>query len=305
MKKELMQIWKETFHDSDAFIELFFERVYKEENVLVIQQNEQIVSSLHMVPYLMNYKGVEIPVSYICGAATDPSARKQGLMGQLLNRSFEVMKERGIPLTVLIPANAELYNYYQHFGYKEVFYETIERFEDKDFPDYHPSILVQESNIIERIYPYFDSKQRERICSILHDLPDFETIYQEHIQDGTWVLTAEREGKLSGFMFAIPYPEKECVFVSECFADTLADKQALLSKAFKLSGYKKVYMRSQPTDKKHLRQRGMIRIADREGFINQYGEKIFTELPLATDSDDRVIEKLFDGIYPYMNLMHD
>ena len=94
-KSQLIDLWRTSFNDSEEFIKLFFDRVYKKENALFIEKNGKIVSALQMLPYVMTYYGKEISVNYIYGACTLPSERGQGLMRQLIQKAFEVM-ERGL-----------------------------------------------------------------------------------------------------------------------------------------------------------------------------------------------------------------
>ena len=96
-KSQLIDLWRTSFNDSEEFIKLFFDRVYKKENALFIEKNGKIVSALQMLPYVMTYYGKEISVNYIYGACTLPSERGQGLMRQLIQKAFEVMESRKVP----------------------------------------------------------------------------------------------------------------------------------------------------------------------------------------------------------------
>ena len=74
-KSQLIDLWRTSFNDSEEFIKLFFDRVYKKENALFIEKNGKIVSALQMLPYVMTYYGKEISVNYIYGACTLPSRK--------------------------------------------------------------------------------------------------------------------------------------------------------------------------------------------------------------------------------------
>ena len=103
-KQQIIDLWKICFNDSNEFMNLFFQCIYKEENALVIKQGEEIVSALQLLPYKMNYQGLDIPISYIYGVCTKTSERNKGLMHQLLQNAFEEALWRGDSLVVLIPA---------------------------------------------------------------------------------------------------------------------------------------------------------------------------------------------------------
>ena len=88
-KQQIIDLWRLSFNDTEEFIRLYFDRVYKEENTLVIEKDGQVVSALQMLPYTMTYYGTEISVAYISGACTLPSMRGKGLMKQLMQKAFD------------------------------------------------------------------------------------------------------------------------------------------------------------------------------------------------------------------------
>lgn len=66
--------------------QLYFDRVYKDENAMTIEKDGKIVSALQIVPYTMTYLGTEISVAYISGVCTAPEERGQGLCGNSCKR---------------------------------------------------------------------------------------------------------------------------------------------------------------------------------------------------------------------------
>ena len=66
-KQQIVNLWRTCFGDSEAFISLYFDRVYKDENAMTIEKDGKIVSALQIVPYTMTYLGTEISVAYISG----------------------------------------------------------------------------------------------------------------------------------------------------------------------------------------------------------------------------------------------
>ena len=64
-KSQLIDLWRTSFNDSEEFIKLFFDRVYKKENALFIEKNGKIVSALQMLPYPMSFCGKQVATSYI------------------------------------------------------------------------------------------------------------------------------------------------------------------------------------------------------------------------------------------------
>lgn len=89
----------------------------------------------------MTYYGKEISVNYIYGACTLPSERGQGLMRQLIQKAFEVMESRKVALTVIIPADPWLFDYYRDLGYTEAFDYSEETY-------IRPSEIVLEQGVL-------------------------------------------------------------------------------------------------------------------------------------------------------------
>ena len=141
-KQQIVNLWRTCFGDSEAFISLYFDRVYKDENAMTIEKDGKIVSALQIVPYTMTYLGTEISVGYISGACTTPEERGQGLMRQLLQETFEEMERREIAISALIPADPWLFDYYREQGYTEAFDYSVETYIRPNTPVQLPKITV-------------------------------------------------------------------------------------------------------------------------------------------------------------------
>ena len=191
-KPQLIDLWRTSFDDSEEFIKLFFDRVYKKENALFIKKDGKIVSALQMLPYVMTYYGTEISVNYIYAACTLPSERGQGLMRQLIQDAFKVMESRKVALTVIIPADPWLFDYYRDLGYTEAFDYSEETYIRPFETAWEQGVLVVPPEVpsMESLYKFFNKKQRERTCYVLHDYDDFVTILRDLQMSGGQMLTA-------------------------------------------------------------------------------------------------------------------
>lgn len=205
-----MHLWKEAFGDSDTFIRLYFDQVYKEENALVTEEGGRVVSALQMIPYTMMYGGEEITVSYISGACTLPSMQNRGLMTQLLQQAFEEMRRRKITVTALIPAEKWLFNYYRKQGYTEVFEYALRVYTRHEYYVPAEGLSVRQTDTADRdVYTYFDRKLRERPACILHSYDDFRTIVSDYKLSGGSLFVASGAGDQPvGVAFVLP-PDRE------------------------------------------------------------------------------------------------
>ena len=269
-KSQLIDLWRTSFNDSEEFIKLFFDRVYKKENALFIEKNGKIVAALQMLPYVMTYYGKEISVNYIYGACTLPSERGQGLMRQLIQKAFEVMESRKVALTVIIPADPWLFDYYRDLGYTEAFDYSEETY-------IRPSEIVLEQGVLvvppevpsmESLYNFFNKKQRERICYVLHGYDDFVTILRELQMSGGQMLTALNiQEEPIGMIFF--YPVGDYIYVKELMYDNDNIKNLLLQEATTQSKVEKAVCRT-PFTGPGTFPLGMARVLDRDRLIHHW-----------------------------------
>ncbi len=171
------QMWKVCFEDSDAFIDLIFTKKYKPENTLVYFENDIAVASLQMHPYTITFYGEEIPFAYLAGLCTLPEYRNKGYMAQLINEAHQILKERKIPLAILIPAEEGLFRFYEKFDYEQVFDKSEE-------PIYSLDKILKENPNIESAYSTFNSLYRNKDFCVQKSFEDFKAITEEYINDG-------------------------------------------------------------------------------------------------------------------------
>lgn len=122
---ELKALWRDVFSDGNEYINSFFESVYSDENTLVFVDNGKPVSMLYIVAYGMPIDNREIKVAYLYALATRPEYRGQKIMPRLLERSFEISRERGYALCALIPSEESLFGYYRKFGFEDTFSRAV------------------------------------------------------------------------------------------------------------------------------------------------------------------------------------
>lgn len=232
-RKQLnIDLWRTCFDDSEAFIDLYFDRVYSNANTLTVEKNGQVVSALQMLPHTMTYCGTEISVSYIYGACTSPLHRRLRLMEMLLQQAFEIMKRRGVVLTVLIPSEPWLFDYYRRLGYSEAFDYTLSAYSRPNNLVQVPGLSVTPSEGVptEQLYTYFDRKLRERPCCVLHTPSDFEVICRSLQISGGQLLVASNDKKeIAGIAFALP--GETGAYISELLYDSPEAKELLLQEA--------------------------------------------------------------------------
>jgi len=180
-KEMVADLWQESFHDSTAYVELFFNRVYQPTNTLVIKRNGFIISALQMIPYKAKWEDKIIPVAYVCGVCTHPLERGKGLMKSLMRHAILELQKKGFHFAIVIPAGPSLFNYYRELGFTSLIAHGVE---NRKFDSHFLTVFEKENNFsfeecTNKHFSFFNYKQNERRSTILHDENDFETILQE------------------------------------------------------------------------------------------------------------------------------
>ncbi|MBR3961456.1 MAG: GNAT family N-acetyltransferase [Clostridia bacterium] len=122
-RAELFNLWSEAFHDTDSYINNFFDTAYCDSHCRVLCVNKKIVSALYIIDCLLNGK----KIAYIYAVATLKAYRGHVLYQKLAESTHEYLKALGYAGEILVPATKELFGYYEKLGYKTIgFADTFE-----------------------------------------------------------------------------------------------------------------------------------------------------------------------------------
>ena len=190
-KDEIKRLWADTFGDSREFVDMYFDRVYRDSDAMTILSDDgHLVSSLLLQPYSLFFHKRQASVSYIAGAMTRRNMRGRGLMTSLMIDALEASRGRGDLLTLLIPASDYLYSYYARFGFAAVVFTDIMRytslhsFAPADSPasdDFTPV----ENIFDDKVYEAMAAMERDLKQSVvLHSYRDFLNILDDLRLDG-------------------------------------------------------------------------------------------------------------------------
>lgn len=118
-KQRVYEMWENNFHDPVSYADFYFSEVYGKNEVLLNQETQAddniVKGMLHLNSYTLHVKGQPVQAKYIVGVATDEEYRRQGVMRELLVKTFQELRERGELFTYLMPADE---NYYLPFDFR-------------------------------------------------------------------------------------------------------------------------------------------------------------------------------------------
>lgn len=270
-KLQIQELWRTCFDDSEEFIQLFFDRIYKEENAITIEKKGKVISALQMIPYTMHWYNIDIPVSYIYAACTTPAERGKGIMQELLLKSIKQMQQQGIWATILIPANPSLFEYYRKQGYTEAFDYSLQTYvKPVEKPAEKPYTIIRlTENYNEEWYTYFNQKLKERPVCILHNQEDFQTLILDFYNaQGEVVGILDENNTPAGLAFYTPYQERS-IFLKELVYSSENTKKALL---WELTHHNNAFYAYYPTpaSSPDTHRLGMGMVLNREPMIQHW-----------------------------------
>lgn len=258
-RERLEELWRICFGDSNSFIRLFFDRVYKEENAFLFRKSGRIVSALYAIPYQMILNQETISTAYICGVSTDPQERNKGYMSQLLNESVAWLKEKNYRAATLMPAEEWLYDYYASFGYEEAFLTSERQYirDASDVTDKVKTIHVSREEA-ESYFPIFSKLEHQRPNTVLHSSQDFHIVLDDLYADkGEMIALVNEEKRCLALAFVKRTKESDTIELKEQLCETKELRDSLFNATTRLLNVEKLNW-IEPDESSTAEARGMI-----------------------------------------------
>ena len=253
-------MWKRCFpNDSQGFREFYFDKVYRDEEILILSKDNRIVASLHMIPYQIKLENKIYPAAYISGAMTHPDFQNKGYMGKLLNHAFEEMRQKKIPITFLIPQNDQLFDFYSKYGYQKAFSwnsNTTFKIENEKTENnrffQHKTI---ESIDLEKCYSIYSEFLNKNENVVIKTKQQFLAILEDLFLDNGVVFTGENKIALT-----ISNENDSLVTLKECFCQS-DEKDEFLSAIANFFGKNEIVEINSPSGN-FSHYWGMMRVLD-------------------------------------------
>lgn len=100
--------------DSAEFVDYYYQWKTRDNQILVMEEEEKIQVMLHLNPYSLWFYGHQQNVPYIVAVATEPDCRRLGKMRRVMAYALQDLERRRVPFTFLLPADPA---YYQGQGF--------------------------------------------------------------------------------------------------------------------------------------------------------------------------------------------
>jgi ribosomal protein S18 acetylase RimI-like enzyme len=121
--KGIKQVWKTCFGDEDAYIDFFFENIYRPGSFMLLLDDGMIASMTAAFPQrLAMTGGRSLPVMYLYAFATAPEYRGRHCGEDLMAYAAEYLEKEGYAAAIVVPGDKGLFDYYEGLGFKNSFY---------------------------------------------------------------------------------------------------------------------------------------------------------------------------------------
>lgn len=118
----LKRLWKACFGDEDEYIDFFFENRFVPDECLCALCGGELAGMLFLLPITAVCGEREYSARYIYAVGTEPSFRNRMISTRLLAFADEYMKNGGIAMSLLVPAEPSLFEYYKKRGFEAEFF---------------------------------------------------------------------------------------------------------------------------------------------------------------------------------------
>ena len=223
-KNNIIDIWNYCFDDGPKFTDYYFNDKYKHENTIVVEDDEEIVSSLQLSQYNLKLNDKIYDTSYVVGVSTFPQARGKGYMKHIMDFTLNELYRKNQLVSILMPIDYRLYRKYGYeHCYDQIEYEIdiadLSGFKSKGFLkkaklDNINDLINIENNFLENLNG-----------TIIRDKNYYENLFKEVESEDGHIYIHEDELK-DGYI--IYFINNENIFVRELYYNNLNALKGIL-----------------------------------------------------------------------------
>lgn len=246
LKEEMKRLWKETFGDSDKYVDLVFDTYFDPADIAFREEEGKLAAMLLGVPYSFGAAGGKtLRGLYLCGVATHREKRHQGLMTALMDQMNALARESGYDFTFLLPASDATREYYRHRGYHNAFYKVALHYvKGHEFNSAYglemEELREKESiteSLVEEMVAFLSNCESAASGEIhefmLHHSPkDWKAIIEEASISAQPIFIGRHEGRIAAVGFTAgeaPRHERNTIEIKSIFAAEREAEVALLA----------------------------------------------------------------------------
>ena len=287
--QEARRLWQLCFGDSDEFLDRYFDRLYREEDVLLAYDGSNAIGHLQFPELALALGEETLPAGYVVAVCTHPDYRGNGIMRPLLHKALRREKARGDVVSVLLPAEDWLFRYYTSVGgYAPIVNQTRSRRQEDALREEDPP--VASPSLVDYL---LEVEASQRTPSLLHSRAFWEVITQDFEREEELALQIHRteSGLIDGALFLV---KGESELLVQALYGMRPVREALLAEVTRESKLPLTYL-LRPSEGGIPEVRAMMRVLDAPRFLEAL-VKYYPELRLSFTYRDELFPEN-DGDY--------
>ena len=180
-REGISDLWAACFPGDEAFRDYFLDEIFEQGSGFVYVDGERVISMAHVLTMEFRYHSNTVPAGYIFAVGTDPSYRGRGLASEVLEHIFSELRQRDIPLAIVVPQRDDLFDYYRRFGFSEVFALTHERLRRDSIPcdKISDRFSLKKSSLTANPSALSDTSETRDVVELHATIIDANSLYEE------------------------------------------------------------------------------------------------------------------------------
>ena len=121
----LKVLWHTCFGDDKPYINLFFNNLFRPEDMVVLEEDGTVVSMAALLDAPIQVDGERVSARYLYAMCTHPEHRGKGYARKLLDYAAEYCRLLGAAAITLVPSEPSLFHFYRQAGYETAFWSRF------------------------------------------------------------------------------------------------------------------------------------------------------------------------------------
>lgn len=223
-KNNIIDIWNYCFDDGPKFTDYYFNDKYKHENTIVVEDDEEIVSSLQLNQYNLKLNDKIYDTSYVVGVSTFPQARGKGYMKHIMDFTLNELYRKNQLVSILMPID---YRLYRKYGYEHCYDQIEYEIDIEDLSGFKSKGFLKKAKLdnINDLINIENNFLKDLNGTIIRDKNYYENLFKEvESEDGNIYI---HEDKLKDG-YIIYFINNENIFVRELYYNNLNALKGML-----------------------------------------------------------------------------
>ena len=223
-KNNIIDIWNYCFDDGPKFTDYYFNDKYKHENTIVVEDDEEIVSSLQLNQYNLKLNDKIYDTSYVVGVSTFPQARGKGYMKHIMDFTLNELYRKNQLVSILMPID---YRLYRKYGYEHCYDQIEYEIDIEDLSGFKSKGFLKKAKLdnINDLINIENNFLKDLNGTIIRDKNYYENLFKEVESEDGHIYIHEDELK-DGYI--IYFINNENIFVRELYYNNLNALKGIL-----------------------------------------------------------------------------